>query len=186
MEQRHKGADDAMSGLAEFLRTKGFDKMEADRTSERWYSWLEENLCRGKGKVKKHFEAITTADYDEVVIVKDIDVSSICPHHLLPVVLKVHIGYLPDGQILGVSKFARVAKDLVRPVMQEEYTQELVDTIYDYLSPRWVMAIVIGQHMCMRCRGVEAINSEMITNCMRHEEKVNPYPLKQEMMKCVA
>jgi len=174
-----------LSEIIKLLELRGFTPDEAKKTFDRWYAWLNNTLI--KKDIKKHFNAIEESEYDQLIVIKDIDVPLVCPHHLLPVIMKVHIGYVPDGKILGLSKFARVAKDLARPLTQEEYTKLLVESIQNNLSPKFVMAIAVGQHMCMRVRGVESINSTTVTNCLRHENIENSEikSYKEELMRVV-
>ena len=173
-----------MSEIIELLIQKGFTEEEADKTFKRWYNWLNDSL---KSKpIADHFNAIEDSKYDQLIIVKDIDANLICPHHLLPVIMRVHIGYVPDGKILGLSKFARIAKDLTMPMTQEEYTSRIVGSIMDNLTPKFVMEIVEGEHTCMRVRGIESKNSVTITNAIRcnlKEGALRSY--KEELMRAV-
>ena len=150
------------SEIIEFLKIRGFEEKEAVKTFNRWYGWLTEVTTRKD--VKLHFKAIEDSAITSMVTVKDIDVDLVCPHHLLPVDMTVHVAYVPDGKILGLSKFARVAIDLARPMTQEQYTYNLVKQIWDNLDPNWIMAIVIGEHACMQCRGVKSKRSKTITS----------------------
>lgn len=174
-----------MNDVIEFLKsTRLWSEEEAEKTFKRWYQWMID-VCTHKD-IGRHFGAITKSDYDQLITVKDIDVVLVCPHHLLPVVMNVHIAYMPDGKILGLSKFARIAKDLSVPIIQEEYTQTLVDIIKDKLNPKWIMAIVVGEHSCMQCRGVRAINSKTITSAVksRVDDKASK-SYKDEFMRIV-
>lgn len=103
--------------------------------------------------------------------------------------LKVNFAYKPDGIILGLSKPARVARDLARPMTQEAYTHELVNIIYGKLKPTWCMAVVIGRHMCMVCRGVKAKETKTITNAMVFSSSdisdMQVLSFKEEFMKFV-
>src|SRR5215468_8457690 len=95
-----------------------------------------------------------TQKYDEVVIVRDIDFASVCEHHLLPFMGKAHIGYLPKGRIVGLSKLARVVEVLShRPQVQERMTEELADLLMHELEARGVAVIVEASHSCMTVRG---------------------------------
>lgn len=104
---------------------------------------------------------------DQLVIVPRIDFYSMCEHHLAPFYGQVHIGYLPDGQVLGVSKFARLVNMYARRLqIQENMTQQIANAITEHLKPQGVGVVVRGIHLCMRSRGVEKQNSEMVTSCM--------------------
>lgn len=141
----------------------GLDKKEAEKTFQRWWSWMVEVTADRSKQIKDHFNAVEKTKADQMIIVRDINANLVCPHHLLPVRMIVHIGYVPYQKQLGLSKFARVARDLCRPITQEEYTHQLVDTIWEGLEPKWIMAIVEGQHDCMQVRGVESIHSKTET-----------------------
>lgn len=173
--------------ITALLKLRGWTDEEAKKTYLRWFGWLNE-MCKPKN-IKDHFKAIEETKYDEMVIVKDIDSVLMCPHHLLPVSLEVHIGYLPNGKILGLSKFARVARDLASPITQEQYTQDIVETIFKELSPRWVMAIVTGMHTCMTCRGIKARDSKTITSAYKLTDDItqlaNSNKWREEFMKLV-
>ena len=172
-----------MGEIADILRGYGYNPTEAQKSEMRWLTWLHENAR--DVSVDRHFDAVTDSDVNQLVIVDNIDVNMCCPHHLLPVVLKVHIGYLPDGQILGLSKFARIAKDLAKMKLQEEYTQELVDVIGYKLQADWAMVIVAGQHTCMTCRGIEAKDSETVTSAIWGLEYDTHDQLKNEFINFV-
>lgn len=116
---------------------------------------------------KTHLVKKFPTNNDQLVIVKDIECFGMCPHHLLPVIYKVHIGYNPNGWALGLSKFARIANAVVSyPKLQENITSEIVDVVYDGLKPNGVIVVVEGIHNCMRCRGVEQ-KSKVITSALR-------------------
>jgi len=90
-----------------------------------------------------------------MLVTKPINVWTFCPHHILPCNFKVHIGYLPDGQVLGLSKFARIAVTLGKcPIMQEEYSRELADILWKRLASKGLGVYVVGRHGCMGCRGI--------------------------------
>lgn len=173
-----------MGEIYELLRKQGgFSSQEALKTEERWQTWLLSHLKKKPIKeIHKHFEAITDVDVDQLVIVDNIEVDGCCPHHLLPITMRVHIGYLPDGQVLGLSKFARIASDLDTIQLQESYTQALVDTIGVYLKPQWAMAIVVGTHTCMSCRGVTQRRSETVTSAIYNIERDPEGDIKKEFM----
>lgn len=112
-------------------------------------------------------EAIFESDNDEMIIVKDIEVYSLCEHHMLPFFGKCHVGYLPKGKILGLSKVARIVDVFARRLqVQENMTKQIAETILKYTEGRGVGVVIEAQHLCMMMRGVEKQNSSMITSCM--------------------
>jgi GTP cyclohydrolase I len=108
-----------------------------------------------------------TVPYDEMIIVQDIEVYSLCEHHLLPFFGKCHVGYLPLNKVIGVSKIPRIVEMFGRRLqVQERLTQQIAETIRDKVQPRGVAVVIEAQHLCMMMRGVEKQNSKMITSAM--------------------
>ena len=111
--------------------------------------------------------AIFTQDCDDMVIVKDIEFYSLCEHHMLPFFGKCHIGYIPKGRVFGVSKLARLVDVFARRLqIQERMTQQIAQQIFEIIEPEGVGVVVEAQHLCMRMRGVEKQNSQMVTSSM--------------------
>ena len=111
--------------------------------------------------------AIFKEEYDQMVLVKDIEFYSMCEHHLLPFFGYAHIAYIPDGKIIGLSKIPRILDMFARRLqVQERMTQEVADMLNDKLNPKGVAVILEAQHMCMQMRGVEKKNSYMSTSAM--------------------
>jgi GTP cyclohydrolase IA len=111
--------------------------------------------------------ALFTVDYDEMVIVKDIDFYSLCEHHLLPFFGRCHVGYLPRNQVIGLSKIPRIVDVLARRLqVQERLTQQIAETIRDAINPRGVAVTMEAQHLCMMMRGVQKRNGRMVTSAM--------------------
>jgi GTP cyclohydrolase I len=113
-------------------------------------------------------EALFNVDYDEMVIVKDIEFFSLCEHHLLPFFGKAHIAYVPNGKVIGLSKIPRVVDVFARRLqVQERLTTEIADAISDAIHPQGVAVILEAQHLCMMMRGVEKQHSATVTSAMR-------------------
>jgi GTP cyclohydrolase I len=113
-------------------------------------------------------DALFEVDYDEMVIVKDIEFYSLCEHHLLPFFGKAHIAYLPKGKVIGLSKIPRVVDVFARRLqVQERLTAEIADAISDAINPQGVAVILEAQHLCMMMRGVEKQSSATVTSAMR-------------------
>jgi GTP cyclohydrolase I len=111
--------------------------------------------------------ALFTVDYNEMVIVRDIDYYSLCEHHLLPFFGKCHIAYIPNGRVIGLSKIPRLVDVFARRLqLQERMTSQIADTIREKLDPVGVAVVCEGTHLCMSMRGVEKQNSFMITSSM--------------------
>jgi GTP cyclohydrolase I len=111
--------------------------------------------------------ALFDVDYDEMVIVKDIEFYSLCEHHLLPFFGKAHVAYLPDGKVIGLSKIARIVDLFARRLqVQERLTQQIAEAVSDAVHPQGVGVVLEGQHLCMMMRGVEKQHSQTVTSSM--------------------
>jgi len=112
--------------------------------------------------------AMFKEDYENMVIIKDIELYSLCEHHILPFFGKAHIAYIPDGHIVGLSKIPRVVDVFARRLqVQERLTKEILDCIYDTLKPKGVAVVIEASHMCMMMRGVQKQNSTTTTSGFR-------------------
>jgi GTP cyclohydrolase I len=112
-------------------------------------------------------DAIFTEKYDEMVLVKNIDFYSMCEHHMLPFYGKVHVAYIPNGKIVGLSKIPRIVDVFARRLqVQERMTQQIADTLDKYLQPVGVAVVSEANHMCMMMRGVEKQNSSATSSAM--------------------
>ena len=108
-----------------------------------------------------------TADYDEIIVLRDIRVESYCEHHLVPILGKAHVGYLPAGRVVGISKLARLVEAFAKRMqIQEALTSQIADTIQDVLKPRGVGVYIEAAHQCMTTRGVRKPGVSMVTSRM--------------------
>lgn len=115
-----------------------------------------------------HLRKFFTEKYDEVVLVKDISFNSMCEHHMLPFIGRAHIGYLPNGRVIGLSKLARVVECVARrPQVQERMTETIADLLVSELDAKGVAVVVEASHSCMTIRGVRKPGSMCITSAMR-------------------
>ncbi len=112
--------------------------------------------------------AMFDVDYDEMVIVKDIEMFSLCEHHMLPFFGRVHVAYIPNGKVIGLSKIARLIEVFARRLqVQERMTQQIADAIQEAITPQGVGVVIEARHLCMMMRGVEKQNSSTVTSAMR-------------------
>ncbi|WP_172116513.1 GTP cyclohydrolase I FolE [Halomonas hibernica] len=119
--------------------------------------------------------AVFESKTDEMVLVKNIELYSMCEHHLLPFIGKCHIAYLPDGKVLGLSKFARIVDMYARRMqIQENLTREIADAVQQVTGAKGVAVVVEARHLCMMMRGVEKQNSSMSSSVMLGGFRDNP------------
>ncbi|AOM02070.1 GTP cyclohydrolase I FolE [Cobetia marina] len=130
--------------------------------------------------------AVFTSDTDEMVLVKDIELYSMCEHHMLPFIGKCHIAYLPAGKVLGLSKFARITDMYSRRMqIQENLTKQIAEAVQQVTGARGVAVVVEARHMCMMMRGVEKQNSSMKTSVMLGAFRENQ-PTRQEFLTLIS
>jgi GTP cyclohydrolase IA len=111
--------------------------------------------------------ALFDVDYDEMVIVKDVEMFSLCEHHMLPFFGKVHVAYIPNGKVVGLSKIARLVEVFARRLqVQERMTRQIADAIQDAIAPQGVGVVIEARHLCMMMRGIEKQNSSTVTSAM--------------------
>ena len=168
------GATDAFS-LSELVRMQLLllgedpDRPGLSKTPER----VEESLkwlLRGYGMSVEEVvgDGIFEGDHDEMIVVKDIEVYSLCEHHLLPFFGKAHIAYIPDGRVIGLSKLPRILDVFARRLqVQERLTDQVAIAIERALEPKGVAVVIEAYHLCMMMRGVEKQNSMTITSAVR-------------------
>lgn len=143
-----------------------------------------EGLLKTPQRVKKAYEfifggykedpreilesALFSSSNDEMVLLKDIEFYSTCEHHLLPIIGRVHVAYIPDGKVVGLSKIPRVVNVFARRMqIQEQLTEQIADAIMDTIKPKGVAVVIVARHMCMEMRGVEKINSTTTSSALR-------------------
>lgn len=130
-------------------------------------------------------KALFKERYDEMVLVKDIEIFSLCEHHLLPFYGKCHVAYMPNGQVVGLSKIPRVVDVYARRLqVQERLTNQIADILMQCLQPQGVAVVVEAKHLCMMMRGVEKQNTWVTTSALRGVFKEN-LPTREEFMQLV-
>lgn len=133
-------------------------------------------LTQGYGQNLKEVlnGAVFASDSNEMVIVRNIELYSLCEHHLLPFIGKAHVAYLPDGKVIGLSKVARIVDMYARRLqIQENLTRQIADAMMEVTGGHGAAVVLEAQHMCMMMRGVEKQNSTMTTSVMRGQFKKN-------------
>ncbi len=117
---------------------------------------------------RRHLQKFFTEKYDEMVLVRDISFNSMCEHHLLPFIGKAHIGYVPNGKVVGLSKLARVVEEVSsRPQVQERMTEQIADLLVEELQVKGVAVVIEAAHSCMSIRGVRKPDSVCVTSAMK-------------------
>jgi GTP cyclohydrolase I len=120
-------------------------------------------------------EAIFESDASEMVLVKNIELYSMCEHHLLPFIGKAHVAYIPNGKVIGVSKLSRIVEVFARRLqIQENLTHQIAHTIQKYTNAKGTAVVIQAQHLCMMMRGVQKQNSVMSTSCVLGEFHEDP------------
>ena len=115
-----------------------------------------------------HVKATFAESYDEMVVLRDIAFNSMCEHHLMPFEGKAHVAYLPDGQVVGISKLARVVDAFAhRPQVQERLTSQIADLLMEKLLAKGVAVVIEATHSCITCRGIKKAGSVMVTSAVR-------------------
>jgi GTP cyclohydrolase I len=154
-----------LEGIGEELEREGLVK-----TPERVANMYEEILCGMDIEPSSVIQAMFMEEHEEMIVVKDIPLYSICEHHLMPFLGKAHVAYIPgpEGQITGISKLARVVDVLSKRLqVQERLTTDVADTLVRALRPRGVLVVIEAEHLCMSMRGVKKPGTLTVTSAVR-------------------
>ena len=152
---RWAGEDPTREGLLDTPR----------RVAEAYGDWFSGYQDDPRAYLERTFEEV--AGYDEMIVLRDIEYESHCEHHMAPIIGKVHVGYLPDGKVVGISKLARVVEAYARRFqVQEKMTAQIANCIQRALNPRGVGVVVVGAHECMTTRGIHKRGVSMVTSKM--------------------
>ena len=152
-----------LSRLGEDPKRDGL--LQTPRRVEKAMTFLTKGYSEDPAKILRG--ALFDVDYDEMVIVKDIEMFSLCEHHMLPFFGKVHVAYIPDGKVIGLSKVPRLVEVFARRLqVQERLTQQIAEAIQSAIHPQGVGVVVEARHLCMMMRGVEKQNSSTVTSAM--------------------
>lgn len=158
-----------LEGIGEDINREGLL-----RTPERIAQMCEELFAGYTEDAGKHLSRTFTSNQKELVVEKDITFYSVCEHHLLPFYGKVHIGYVPDGKVVGLSKLARTVEVFARRAqIQEQLTGQIADALMEVLQPKGVIVMVEAEHMCMTMRGIKKPGSKTVSICTRGVAKEN-------------
>lgn len=124
---------------------------------------------------RRHLRTVFTAEYDEVVLLRDIPFASMCEHHLLPFTGKAHVAYLPRGRVVGLSKLARLVEGFARrPQIQEQMTTQICQALMEELEPKGAAVVIEAVHTCMTIRGVKKTGASMMTSALRGTFRSDP------------
>lgn len=145
------------------------DREGLQETPARVARMYKEIFCGLYENPEVHLEKVFSEDHEEMVIVKDIPLYSMCEHHLLPFLGKAHVAYIPrEGNVTGLSKLARVVEGFAkRPQLQERLTTQIADTIMHRLNAKGVLVVIEAEHMCMTFRGIRKPGSKTVTSAVR-------------------
>ena len=171
LEKIERGVRLILEGVGEDAERAGLQ-----RTPRRVAEMYAELTAGMREDPQQHVVPLPGDKHDEMVIVKDITLASICEHHLAPFVGRCHIAYIPKGgRILGLSKLARLAETFARRLqVQERLTSEIADTLFDGLKPVGVMVVIEAEHTCMSLRGVKKTGALTITSALRGGFRTDP------------
>ena len=158
-----KAVGDILAAVGEDLGREGLKD-----TPMRVANMYAELLAGMHSDPKEHLKSVFREDYNEIVLLRDIPFYSICEHHLMPFIGSAHVAYLPNGQVLGVSKLARVVDCFARRLqVQERLTVQIADFLMDNLKPKGAAVVIEASHSCMTIRGAKKPGSVMVTSALR-------------------
>ena len=177
--------DEVQAAIRQILGAVGEDpeREGLKRTPERIARMYAELLSGYQvDPIKLVNDALFDVKYDEMVIVRDIEFYSLCEHHMLPFIGRVHVAYIPDGKVIGLSKIPRIVDLYARRLqVQERMTRQIADFIRDVLHPQGVAVVVEALHLCMSMRGVQKHNARLTTSAMHGAFRANA-PTRQEFL----
>lgn len=158
-----KAVVEILAAVGEDPRREGLK--ETPRRVARMYCELLSGMHKDP---REHLRSVFAESYDEIVVLRDIPFYSICEHHLMPFIGSAHVAYLPAGQILGISKLARIVDDFARRLQtQERLTYQIADFIMENLAPQGAAVVLEAAHSCMTIRGIKKPGSVMVTSALR-------------------
>lgn len=187
-EYNQPTTDDLIENYSDILKTVGEDAsreglLKTPERAAKAIQFLTSGNCQDPAQVLK--SAMFAEDYHDMVIVKDIELYSLCEHHILPFFGKAHIAYIPNGHIVGLSKIPRVVDIFARRLqVQERLTHDILECINNTLKPKGVAVVIEASHMCMMMRGVQKQNSVTTTSGFRGQFEANE--TRSEFLKLIS
>ncbi|HML73261.1 MAG TPA: GTP cyclohydrolase I FolE [Anaerohalosphaeraceae bacterium] len=170
LERIEKAVLEILEAVGENPQREGL--RDTPRRVARMYAELLDGM---RHDPSEHLGSVFHEKYDEIVLLRDIPFYSICEHHLMPFIGKAHVAYLPDGQVLGVSKLARIVDMFARRLqLQERLTDQIADFLMKNLKPKGVTVVLEASHSCMTIRGIKKPGAVMVTSALRGIFKSDP------------
>lgn len=170
MEKIENAIKEILEGIGEDPTRQGLEK--TPYRVAKMYKDVTEGYTKNANDIIN--EAIFDVEYDEMVVVANIEYYSLCEHHMLPFYGVAHVGYIPNGKVIGLSKIPRIVEMFARRLqVQENMTREIADTIQETLNPKGVGVVIEGKHMCMMMRGVQKGQAKMMTSTLLGEFRDN-------------
>jgi GTP cyclohydrolase I len=163
LETLEKSFCELLKAIGEDPRREGL--LKTPERAARAFEFLTQGYRQNVEQIVNR--AIFESDASEIILVKDIELYSMCEHHLLPFIGRAHVAYIPNGKVIGLSKVARIVDVFARRLqIQENLTTQIAEALMDCLLPSGVAVVVEAKHLCMMMRGVEKQNSVMKTSCL--------------------